>query len=234
MKKIISILLVLSFILCISACSVDLDVESQSDETSPSFKYIDDYVNNYGNINNGDALGDIPMLSIFSLDEYNYFLEVCELPDHFITYRDLRQIGDFKGFVVLENQATIKYKSYMYSFLDGDYDITLYVKHNDNELDTIQTEKNILNSSGIDMRRNISTGSYFNGDMEYYYIQGNLNSIEWKSNNIRLTFCSEPDLHAYQGDNPIINKLLNKNEASEIKGAFDTYLTDRANNSVSK
>ena len=61
--------------------------------------------------------GDRPSLSFASVGEYTNFINSKKLPENFVTYEKINQLGDFKFkfLVFLEEVHAIEYKSYLYT-----------------------------------------------------------------------------------------------------------------------
>ena len=79
--------------------------------------------------------GEIPMVGLYSEDEYNAYMADATLPEHFISYEQLSHLGSFRSLVFLEhaNLENPKNLKFNYNFeasflptayLNGEFSIT--------------------------------------------------------------------------------------------------------------
>ena len=67
------------------------------------------------NINEG---GELPLFACYSWDEYIKFVSTTTLPDDFVLYEELRQIGNFQSLILLSYLYYGDFSSYLYGFED--------------------------------------------------------------------------------------------------------------------
>lgn len=153
-------------------------------------------------------------------DEYLSGLESLDLPNNFVYYDSICQFGVFDAFVV----GLGDYSKYIYFLIDDSgNELTLYIEEHSDE--TISSENIVMNISSNDMRfldtKSQKNSAYFQGDLKYCYVYGNLLSVEWVQNGLKFTLYADY-LHQYPNiDTTLTGKLLNKGLAST---AYETYI----------
>lgn len=171
-------------------------------------------------------------VGIFSLEEYNNFVKTTELPDNFIYWEKLSQLGEFKS-IVFTSDAYYKkdYSCYLYSFIDETgIEISMYV-YSDTSEHHFETYKNQYYSvdeiNSPDMR-NIDitdkTCVYYNKNLLYTYVGGELSSITWVYEDIEYVLCmisGKGNLCNYPNiDFTLAGKLLNRDKADKALNDF--------------
>lgn len=156
------------------------------------------------------VMGERPLLTLESLSEYKKFVKNAKLPEDFVVYDDIKELGEFKEFVCLSEARKNDFSECMYTLYDEDAgEFVLYI---DREpfYESEHTKNVITNVNAKNMRSLNSSehGTYKNGDINYVYLNGKLSSIEWKSGEWYYTISSIDDLKEdISGTN--ISKLFN-------------------------
>jgi len=86
MKKLLLLMLIISLIFCMFSCS---NTMVEDDSKANNVNYVDDF------------MGDRPLLNIQSYSEYKKFIKKVTLPENFIYYENIEDLGEFQGFVCL-------------------------------------------------------------------------------------------------------------------------------------
>ena len=222
MKKLIAIFLILLLILSFAACATpdDASKDNQSGDTD-----------NPNGVNTGDpsGQGDDVISTLSSYEEYLKYIQSHRIPTYFVQYEDLAEFGDFDCLMFWEDLDHVQYQYYEYGFCEGDDglpSLSVTISHAERK----EAERTVLSSkTSADMRTcdlNVSA-NYYIGDIEYGYILGNLHWITWNSGGITFTATCRTNFNEYAGNNAIINKLLNRDTATEVKANFDTMIVNK-------
>ena len=215
-SMLIIVLLCLSLVVC--ACSNSNNIGSGP---------IDQNNQITNNEQNGDIEasqgGDRPMLSIESVGEYTDFIKSTKLPENFVTYEKINQLGDFKFkfLVFLEEVHAIEYKSYLYTLVDSSgYEICLYIDNLETvETDDINISTDTVNAADMRTIAEKTSGTFTTDGISYKYVAGELLSISWIDQGIRYKLCGDPMLSDYPAtQSTFVGKLLNANVASSVVG----------------
>ncbi len=171
-----------------------------------------------------EPIAEIEQLYFYSLTEYNKFLNSGALPESFVEYEDVKFFGEFYGIVFLKAAYEQDYSEYFYTFADdkNSTNLGLYVYENGN--DFVPPEKHtLLNVDSADLRTVVTDqkrAEYKNGDYEYFYLDGKLQSITWTSGGTEYILSSDKSyISQYElKENDVISKLLTSrfDELSEI------------------
>ena len=212
MKKTIVIIVLLCLCTGICACGSDsnLPAESQQILEQKSQETTGDVI-----MPNG---GERPLLTIESIEVYQKFLNQSRLPENFVQYEKISQLGNFVNLVFLSDTSAGDFSSYMYSLVDdSDYEISLYVNSNttaDNE-STNNIDISSINSNDMRQLSGASSGKYAQGELVYKYVSGKLLSIAWNSEGISYKLCGSSMLSDYPStSSTVVGQLLNSNNAS--------------------
>ena len=171
--------------------------------------------------------GEIPLFGLYSENEYRAYMDNKTIPEHFIRYENLVYLGDFEEVVFLEHAEALKYQSYMYGFVNGKNDISLYVYHSEDRESFKDDLKIITFQPNEDLRTLPSqeSGVYIEQNVIYNYIKGELFSITWVSSGITYVMYTEPNLSNYKSGNDFINALLIKDEIAYAMEIFDQHIS---------
>ncbi len=156
---------------------------------------------------------DVEILTMSSYDEYLNFINSTELPDNFVYFDYIDQIGDFRSLVILADHKRGDYSRYMYFFADEKYHIALRIDHDENIEDVVAKCKDYgftltsdINSSDMRTIKADKKQMFFENDILYTYIDNRLSSIRWQSEEI---------LYTVSGDS-FIEYLHNSYEAGSL------------------
>ncbi|MGM9636417.1 MAG: hypothetical protein ACI3YK_00360 [Eubacteriales bacterium] len=156
--------------------------------------------------------GETPLLTLSTYDQYEKLVQSGSLPQSFVTYDQLENIGRFEGLVFLSDVREDDYSQYMYSFVDDtNYIIYLYVYHTE-RASAITNEISSSFIDGSDMRTlsSADTGIYRYNNLVYYYLSGELLSVHWESDGITYIFSGSSLLSDYPfSDSTFTADILN-------------------------
>ena len=159
--------------------------------------------------------------------EYNWFLLTNKVPDNFVKYKDIKQIGKFDDIVLGGRStgcsSTFDYSRYHYCLIDeSGAELTLYVDSNPEDDTVIEAETiTAVNESDMRYLEEDLRGHYTVDGMTYAYVSGKLLSIEWVSNGITYTLCGSMNLSDYPDiTSTFVSKLLNLETAAETLNDF--------------
>ena len=164
--------------------------------------------------------------TISYLEEYYQFIDENELPREFITYDDLKDMGEFKAFAY-EDQ--LDWYTYLFRNDSKQYAITIIQTAGDYAWGFKQT---LFEEPNEDLRKypNGLSGEYSidaSEDIWYLYTNGCLGKIELKSNETIIEIYGEYGMYLFPNDETnLISRLLNKNTALEAKAEFDALILD--------
>ena len=169
---------------------------------------------------------DPVMLNFESKQDYDDYINSHTLPDNFITYDMLKELGEFDAVVFLTYP---EFSQTFYTFIDElGCELNLYVETRV-ERQTFDTDKEnytlVDNIESIDMRyiENLPEGTslYYYGDLRYTYISGKLISIMWIYDGIEYTLCGTSGLFNYPNiQTTISGKLMNQEQANSALEDF--------------
>lgn len=167
-------------------------------------------------------------------EDYVRYLETITLPDHFVSYEDLSEFGEFDGFVSLDPNNC---KASLYSFIDesgAEFAIYVYCPPRKGfGIEYLEISDEQINAS--DMRTPViidSEGPYqytYQGiTYTYWKKSGKLGSISWQCGDINYILS---DMHMYPttDKNTLVNRLLNLETALEVISNLKSY-TLKTNN----
>ena len=213
-------------ILCLilSACDINItDKNNQSDSTETN--NITDFSNeeidlqDIKNKTTDTYQIEIPLLTLYSMDMYTEFLNSNEIPDDFVLYDEISDIGDFESLVFLCHAYSIDYKSYLYGFVDSEgFQISLYVYHDTDKFSLKNDSIVQVNKTNMSLLTDTSDGDYIHDNIKYTYISGELISISWKTQNITYILCisGSPMFSDYPPTtSTFVGKMLNLDTATQ-------------------
>lgn len=226
MKRLFVILIPLVlFSVLLSACDSTNSLEALVNEKTTCS--MNETLNNQDNLGGVEPNGvEVPLLTISTLDDYNKFMSSENLPENFITYDMLKDIGDFVYLIFLSDGYNGDFTEYMYTVKDSTgYDISVYVEPS--------IESDVLNSNTIiaekinrtDLRTIASaeSGIYIYNDVKYKYVSGKLLSIAWDMDGLRCTLTGNSMLDNYPDQNNTFMGLILNGDTS--KDAFSVLET---------
>lgn len=152
---------------------------------------------------------NMPYLADFA--SYSEYINTHSLPDDFIYYSALSDLGEFEGFTCWP----FDYTEYDYFLTDANgYSLLLIIKHKTFDITEIETRKTLLSEENMtDLWRHPSgtSGYIVKNGCVFDYINGELLSIMWGSGNISFTMTI--DLPANKetetnGKDTLVNRLL--------------------------
>lgn len=170
-----------------------------------------------GNHIDVDTADPVFQIDIHDMDEYNKFVQTSKfLPDNFITWDMVKEIGAFYAFKSYSNTDISRY-CYLFELDDGrKMEIEInpsYVYENE----AIILGKDI----GGSMTKTTTSkrGKFVNEGLTYHYINGTLRCIEWMINGslVRLDTlgCTFPDLTGLS-TNTVVGKFLSTSSDNQI------------------
>lgn len=226
MKKIW--ILVLCLVL-FSSCST-VPTEQTGDST---------YTEQLGNFtqNGGIVLPEnmLSGISIFSYSEYCKFLKNTELPDSFVTYEQIKELGEFEGIVFLPKDTHVSdtFNRYMYSLVDENgVELSLYVYQNEVIL---PDDASVVSSDTSDLRnlKTPTSGIRQIGDIYYRYdLGGSLVSIMWITNQTKFSLsANDSGLGSYPTDKKetVVSKLLDRSTAEKEVQEIEKKIAAKGN-----
>ena len=149
----------------------------------------------------------------------------------FVTYDMLREIGDFRGFVCFSPWYMDQFDYYMYTFYDKNGDeVCLYVEHRDKDtgmLEGTTIEMEQVKEEPKDLTRisQNEPAKFVYKDIEYRYVQGELISIAWTTEDYGFVVLLEPEQrgNADIEEGTFISALLNKDTAKAVTSAISEH-----------
>ena len=168
-------------------------------------------------------------------EDYVRYLETITLPDHFVSYEDLSEFGEFDGFVSLDPNNC---KASLYSFIDesgAEFAIYVYCPPRKEPfgIEYLEISDEQINAS--DMRTPViidSEGPYqytYQGiTYTYWKKSGKLGSISWQCGDINYILS---DMHMYPttDKNTLVNRLLNLETAPKVISNLKSYTFETNN-----
>ncbi len=161
-----------------------------------------------------DVYGDKASLRFDAYEDYLKFVRSADLPDNFVKYETFSQFGEFESLVCAPSYG---YDRYNYSIIDKDtgLQLTMYIDHRESiTLDSQSQPASKVNEN--DMRRIPKDGGrvFTQSSVQYKYVNGSLNSINWISDGILYTI--HGDLYKCKLDSSsALSKLLKLDTAAE-------------------
>ena len=163
---------------------------------------------------------EYPLLSFYSVEECNEFLNKKTEIKTFVTYNMIEKIGTFDSITFLSNALLDDYSHYMYRLYDDSgYMLYLYVKEGN-----VQTEsKDELIEEQIDPHnlrklKDKSSGTYICNGYQYQYINGELLSINWENEAFSFVLSGVSMLSDYpENEKTIAGSLLSVDTSSATK-----------------
>lgn len=180
-----------------------------------------------------DIIVDYVSLTLCSKQEYDYFVNSYDMPDNFITYDMLNELGEFQALFFPIHPRTNNSLNYVYSLVDeSGFELTLYVDPVV-EYQTFHSDKDeagcIDSIESIDMRcieEEAPSTRYYHGNIRYGYIYGHLSSVSWIHDEIQYTLYSDLGMGDYPNiETTVAGKLLNKEKANEALEDFLNSMT---------
>ena len=213
-SMLIIVLLCLSLMVC--ACSNSNNIES-------------DPIDQNNQITNHEQEGDIvaphggerPLLTFESVGEYTNFINSKKLPENFVTYEKINQLGGFKNLIFLSAARENDYSSYVYTLVDSTgYEIALYIDNLVTD-DIVVSTDTIANINENDMRTipEKNNRTFTTEGISYKYVAGELLSISWIDQGISFRICGSSTLSDYPTtQSTFVGKMLNANVATQVVG----------------
>lgn len=163
---------------------------------------------------------EYPLLSFYSVEEINMFLNETAEIESFVTYNMIEKIGTFDSITFLSNALLDDYSHYMYRLYDDSgYMLYLYVKEGN-----AQTEsRNELIEAQIDPQnlrklKDKSDGTYICNGYKYQYVNGELLSINWENEAFSFVLSGVSMLSDYpENEKTIAGSLLSVDTVSATK-----------------
>lgn len=231
MKKTFLIFLVICLCVATSACSVNNsnipEPTTTNDTNSSNIKNTSQKTtkNNDNVIVPSDV--DVPLLTIESFKEYEKLLKNQKMPDRFVGYDKISQIGEFYSVVFLSPTYSGDYSSCLYTLIDkSGYELGLYVEIDAEDKNTTANSVTNINSADMRLLSDESKGIYEKSGITYTYVTGKLLSVSWVIDGVTYILCGNSMLFDYPSTNATFTgKLLNLESASAtINSAFDVEI----------
>ena len=155
------------------------------------------------------------LLTLEGMEEYSSFLETMPEDEEFVTYDEIKEIGDFESFVVvspywrdyshclygLRDNAGHKIGVYVNRMSEGEYIPEITVSHVADQTDLRQIDSDEVEH-------------YKANGMIYTYIEGKLSTIRWYVGEYEFILNSEPWLSELTvGENTFVSKMLSQETA---------------------
>lgn len=225
------VILVLCFCVFLTACDTRKPGKKADESTAPiesSAPTINETENN-NQVSNPTTIpapsqgsdsseGEVPCLDANSYEEYLKIIKTVQLPEDFVSYSDISQLGVFKYFVFISDAFIGNYSNYMYTLIDeNNFRFSVYVEPVEDNQDTSPLPL-IYDVNTMDMRK-LSTnikGRYILNGIEYTYLDGNLYYISWENNGRIFTLGGDSFGDYPVGTNTFAEKLLNANNAEAV------------------
>lgn len=165
---------------------------------------------------------------LFYAEEYDAYLEHfrtdSNVPDNFIHYDNLRDLGSFSMFCNLVYHPNNSYEWYYYLITDSvgnELSVSIYHRKPNSYSANIPTEA--INSQ--DMRNLLDENAgyrYIHNGIVYYYRSGKLENISWDIDGItfRLSMSSPQYFSDVSETHPIIQAFLSLDTADEAVARF--------------
>lgn len=170
-----------------------------------------------------DPIGEHPLITIESYDEYLVYLATADLPATFVPYETISALGEFDHFVCLSNGRIGDYSHYMYTLVDETgMELILYVEYHRNgpELTPLPIIDDIDPGN---MRKTLSSqrGRYLYEGIEYKYISTGLLSITWEDQGHIFTLFAD-GLGSYPDrTDTLAGKMMDLSQAKEALSAIE-------------
>ena len=176
--------------------------------------------------------GEMITVSMSSFEEYNNFIKITKLPDDFLYWDKLSQLGEFESLIFLSDAYCKKdYSDYLYNFVDETGTrISMYVygdtsKHH---FESYKTKYNVITEVNIQDIRNIDITDrscvYYDENILYAYVGGELSSIIWNYEGKEYVLCmisGEGNLCDYPDiDTTLTGRLLNQEKSHDTLEEF--------------
>lgn len=150
---------------------------------------------------------ETPIYTVEKYSDYVQFINKYGRSETLISYDSLKQIGKFRSFIVLSINPEDFSKLY-YSFTDSSgFTVNLTITDLSKRESSIEQAKSYSPElEGFDNLTNLrSLGKDISGnitieDVKYYYVKGNLLSVEWQYNNYELSLSGDGYLCEYPKD----------------------------------
>ncbi len=156
---------------------------------------------------------------IYTFEEYkNHYMTALGYPDDFISYDDLKWLGDFKGFV-----APLGISTYFIRHPSGvDITVHIYPKQLAEQLalEEIWKVKSVKNTQmRADLRTNDTTedlGTVQVGDALYTYVSGELRTIQWEIGGQQIRIYADFSKLPTKLDSGFLGNLLDLTNAEAV------------------
>lgn len=225
------VILVLCFCVFLTACDTRKPGKKADESTAPiesSAPTINETENN-NQVSNPTTIpapsqgsdsseGEVPCLDANSYEEYLKIIKTVQLPEGFVKYSDISQLGDFEYFVFLSHVIIGNNSKYEYDLIDeNNITFSFSVEPVEDNQDASPLPL-IDDVNTMDMRK-LSTntkGRYIYNGIEYKYFDGKLYYISWEDNGRMFTLGSDSFGDYPVGTNTFAEKLLNANNAEAV------------------
>ena len=146
---------------------------------------------------------ELPAFTFETYDDYKHFLENNNLPEEFIEYDRVKDIGSFKSLVFLTDTRYGDYSEYMYGFSEASQNTVFLtvVPSSKGSIGIISTPLSIddINQSDMRFTKNEGVSGIFKVDnLSYKYINGILLSITWENSGLRYSLSCSSTFSEYQ------------------------------------
>ena len=164
---------------------------------------------------------NVRFLVVKTIDEYNEFIKSEQLPDNFVTYENIKQIGEFKNLTVRSYYYFGDFSAYHYELIDpSGYEVFFNITTDDEEYKDYPNTSDVNPQNMRELNKQASgTLKYDHNKLKYSYFNGKLRTIQWRSQGVQyvLSVSDYPDT-----SDTFTGKLMNLETASE---AVDALLT---------
>ena len=234
MKKYLSLILVLTTVF-LAGCNVygdkfAVDTESENQSSGDAYSEV---LTEYGSTPIDHNGVDVPLPTFSYLYEYEKFISETELPEDFVYYEDIKELGIFTGLVILSTVRKDGYSNYRYvlfpsekynDFMKNSFGFEIAKDPWSNEFDSafpllMDTDVDTSDLMALDSAKN---GTYMLEGLKYKYRGGRLESIRWKSGDWYYSLEFEKNFHESfdPNDDANIAKAFNAETAIEFISSF--------------
>ena len=190
MKKYLSLILVLITVF-LAGCNAFYDKAEINTEAEAQHSYSEALEENNSDVIDQFVV-DIPLPTFSNVSEYEKFISETDLPEDFVYYEDIKELGIFSGLVILSDVQTDGYSYYLYSFCPSEKyndfmkdSFSLYInrkpwsKEYDSKYPLLTVED--VDTANLMILSSEKNARYRYEGLEYWYLNGNLQSIKWQS-----------------------------------------------------
>lgn len=221
MKKYLCLILI-AITVFLSGCNYSGEktvLNTESESQSLDYKYSETLQDNDRIPIDHDG-GEVPLPTFSDISEYNKFISKAELPEDFVYYEDIKELGTFDNLVILSEIREDGFSKYSYKLKDKNMSV-FYLKINrqppktSNCTDLITADVDASDMLTLDSEK---SGKYKHENLEYQFLSGKLYYVFWESNDLYYMLVFESHFHKSFDPNSdsYITKIFNIDTANEV------------------